>query len=81
MTDRPVHDEMVARITETFMKLVQISIIAGNPSRMRLIVDQCDIPPEDRMSVLDALALQTDKLEQQLKEQVALFATLQRQSS
>jgi CRP-like cAMP-binding protein len=73
-------DGMAITTTETYLKLLEITKALNEPSIMRIIINQCDIPVCDRDALREAMEHRKRMLQAVLRQQASALATMHRQS-
>jgi hypothetical protein len=73
-------DGIAITMTETYLKLVEISKAINEPHLRRMILNQCDVPVDDRTALDEAMQRRKHMLQDVLRQQISTLATLHRQS-
>lgn len=72
-------DGMTITMSETFIKLVQLTIATNSQSLMNDIMGDAEIPSDHRLILQDALSDRMGMLRDMLRSQVSALNTLRRQ--
>jgi hypothetical protein len=73
-------DGLAITVTETYLKLVDLTVATQNPNTLRLFMDMMNVPGEDRLAFLECLSDRKARLQDTLRQQISMVATLKRQA-